>query len=300
MQSVYPNFDIFQILEFATAANLDDQIMLIDNFDSSAQIVKGGFLDYPIRLTFSISIICLAGSMSFKINLNEYTLHTNDMLIVQTGDFGEFLAVSDDCRIIIIAFTDEYFHNTLYPGASVSLQRLFHDSPLCRLNSSVVDEAVTVYKMMKAKILQSDNPYRKGAIMGYMQVLLYDAYYYFDAVSRQMVVNDKKTSRKEEIFNRFIAAVQKDYRKHRSIMHYADILCISSKYLSQIALQVSGKLAGEWIADYVILEAKALLKSRQYSIQQVSELLNFPTQSFFGRYFKDKVGCSPSAYQKQP
>ena len=31
--------------------------------------------------------------------------------------------------------------------------------------------------------------------------------------------------------------------------------------------------------------------------QQVSDLLNFPNQSFFGVYFKKEVGCSPRAYQ---
>jgi AraC-like DNA-binding protein len=27
-------------------------------------------------------------------------------------------------------------------------------------------------------------------------------------------------------------------------------------------------------------------------------MLNFANQSFFGKYFKNKVGCSPSEYQK--
>ena len=60
---------------------------------------------------------------------------------------------------------------------------------------------------------------------------------------------------------------------------------------------VSGRHAGDWIRDYVILEAKALLKSRKYTIQQISDMLNFANQSFFGVYFKKEVGCSPKAYQ---
>lgn len=152
---------------------------------------------------------------------------------------------------------------------------------------------------MKAKMSESDNPYRKGALMGYLQVLLYDAYYYFESVIKEEQTPGKKSNRKDEIFDRFIKALHRDYRTHRSIMYYADVLCISPKYLSQVVMQVSGRLAGEWIADYVILEAKAMLKSRRYTIQQISDALNFTNQSFFGRYFKEKVGCSPSAYQKQ-
>ena len=42
-----------------------------------------------------------------------------------------------------------------------------------------------------------------------------------------------------------------------------------------------------------------LLKSGQYTVQQVSELLNFPNQSFFGTYFKQATGHSPKAYQRE-
>ena len=52
----------------------------------------------------------------------------------------------------------------------------------------------------------------------------------------------------------------------------------------------------EWIRDYVMLDAKALLKSGKYTVQQVSDMLNFPNQSFFGTYFKKESGVSPKAY----
>ena len=92
--------------------------------------------------------------------------------------------------------------------------------------------------------------------------------------------------------------MRQSYTKERSISYYADRLCVTPKYLSQIVRKVSGRFAGDWITDYVILEAKALLKSRKYTIQQIADRLNFANQSFFGKYFKEKVGCSTSEYQK--
>lgn len=89
------------------------------------------------------------------------------------------------------------------------------------------------------------------------------------------------------------------YTKERSVSYYADRLCVTPKYLSQVIHKVSGRFAGDWITDFVILEAKALLKSRKYTIQQVSDKLNFANQSFFGKYFKENVGCSPSKYQNE-
>ena len=63
---------------------------------------------------------------------------------------------------------------------------------------------------------------------------------------------------------------------------------------------LTGKSAGAWIDDYVILEAKALLKSTTLTILQVSEALNFANQSFFGKYFKQHTGVSPTQYRRMP
>ena len=94
---------------------------------------------------------------------------------------------------------------------------------------------------------------------------------------------------KRQIYDSFIKEIQKNYTKERSISYYADLLCITPKYLSQVVRKVSGRFAGDWINDFVILEAKALLKSRKYTIQQVADMLNFANQSFFGKYFSEKI-----------
>lgn len=298
MQPLYKAFDIFKFNDFTSYQNLDDEIMLIDNLENDESSDDSYFRNYPIKLTFNAAIMCIEGNISFKLNLNDLTIEANDMLILQTGDLGEFISISEDCRLIIIAFKNDYFQTTQYPGLSISLHRMFNCSPKCHLEMPMVTESVEIYKMMKSKIAQTDNKYRTGALMGYIQVLLNNAYFYFEKYTKQSIDVEVKSNRKEEIFNRFLAAVQRDYRCHRSITHYAEILCLTPKHLSQVVQQVSGKLASEWIKDYVMLEAKAILKSKKYTIQQVSDMLNFPNQSFFGRYFKKHAGCAPSAYQK--
>lgn len=62
---------------------------------------------------------------------------------------------------------------------------------------------------------------------------------------------------------------------------------------------MSGKTAARWIDESVILEAKALLKYSGMSIQEIAYHLNFSTQSFFGKYFKQHTGTSPSRYKRK-
>ena len=90
-----------------------------------------------------------------------------------------------------------------------------------------------------------------------------------------------------------------NYKQERSVAFYADKLCVTAKYLSLISKEVSGQPAGNWIDEYVILEAKTLLKSSQMSIQEIADSLNFANQSFFGKYFKHHTGISPKEYRKR-
>lgn len=299
MKYPYNDFDIIQLTDCTSSLKLGNELIMLDNLDGENDTYNRRFQDYPVKLYFSVIIICLSGNISFRINLNNYTLKANDMLLAKSGDFGEFLTKSDDCKIITIAFTDEYFQSVSYQSSSISLQRIFHDNPVCHLSLQYTKECLTIFEMMKAKISETGNPYRKEALLGYIKVFIYNACFYFETTIKEEHLPVKKSKHNEVVFEKFIKTVQRDYREHRSILHYADELCMSAKYLSQVVKQVSGRLAGEWINDYVILEAKVMLKSRKYTIQQISDALNFTNQSFFGRFFKEKTGYSPSAYQKQ-
>ena len=87
------------------------------------------------------------------------------------------------------------------------------------------------------------------------------------------------------------------YMQQRSVGFYAGQLNLTPKYLTTLIRKTSGRTAVEWIDDYVVLEAKNLLKYSTMSIQEIAYYLNFSNQSFFGKYFKSHTGMTPSAYR---
>ena len=105
-------------------------------------------------------------------------------------------------------------------------------------------------------------------------------------------------TRHSAVMDRFISAVKADYREHRDVEYYAGKLNMTAKYLTTMVKKASGKSALRWIEDYVILDAKTRLSSTMNSVQQISYELNFPTQSFFYRYFRRATGISPSEYRR--
>lgn len=88
------------------------------------------------------------------------------------------------------------------------------------------------------------------------------------------------------------------YRKERDVAYYAKMQHITPRYFSTIIKEKSGNSALQWIVQMVITEAKQLLEGSDLSIKEIANQLNFPTQSFFGKYFKQYVGISPKEYRK--
>lgn len=102
----------------------------------------------------------------------------------------------------------------------------------------------------------------------------------------------------QEMCERFISLVSENFKEHREIGFYADKLCISNKYLSSLFKQETGMTALEWIESHVALYAKGCLSSTSMTVQYISDELDFPSQSVFGKYFKRVVGMSPKAYRQ--
>ena len=117
-------------------------------------------------------------------------------------------------------------------------------------------------------------------------------------LAESMKAVEKKPSREELYFKQFMSLLNKHYITDRSVMFYADKMHLSPKYLSAVVKKVSGQTPSNWIDGLVIMEAKNLLKYSEMNIQEIAYMMNFPNQSFFGKYFKQRTGMTPSAYRE--
>ena len=74
---------------------------------------------------------------------------------------------------------------------------------------------------------------------------------------------------------------------------------IKPKYLSTISKKVSGKSPLEWISEYVMEDIRYYLANTDLTINEISDTLGFPNASFFGKYFKQQLGCTPQEYRNR-
>lgn len=137
---------------------------------------------------------------------------------------------------------------------------------------------------------------RRQLIKNLAQSLFYELIYAYN--SNEAVTLYLKSSH-DTTFQRFLSLLFKHYKQEREVSFYAKELSLSSRYFSSIVKESSGSSALQWIIQMVISSAKEELVSTDKSIKEIAREFNFPSQSFFGKYFKQYVGMSPRKYRYQ-
>ena len=291
--------DAFSQLDMAMLPNTGNtlvygnEFMVGDNFNSPYDEEKDAAFvkpSYPFLINFTMLIFCVEGRMRVNINLRELDICAGDMFVCLSGAIGECLDISEECKLVMMAFTSPIGGEV----GNFSYVSMMRKCPLLHLSDDEMQESMFIYRQMRKKMEQDDYEFTRNVMAGYLQVLFSNACH--NMLRMQQNKADEVEERVHVIFDRFVELVQENYSREREIQYYAGLMCMTPKYLSRMVYEASGRYASDWIRDYVILEAKALLKSGRYNVQQVSIHLNFASASFFGKYFKKAVGCSPRKY----
>lgn len=244
----------------------------------------------PYKIPRSIIGVCLAGQCSFKLNLKRHEVKSPAILTLMPGQIIENIEYSPDFEGHAIVLSKRFIDMLNIPMWQQQYIALY-DKPINRIFSDYTQQVSLFLVMLRSAASDVENPYRLQVIENLIRALFYGG------ISKFHKMESDSVSYKNSIVERYIELVQTHYREERIIGFYADKLCITPKYLSKLVKEYTGRSAGEWIENYVILEARAMLQSSDMTIQQIASSLNFPNQSFFGKYFKRATGLSPKQYR---
>ncbi|MBP5642900.1 MAG: AraC family transcriptional regulator [Bacteroidales bacterium] len=284
----------------------DDIVSIGDDFILARQTnnIDLGLLRFPSRIDGFVAAYCRKGHFKCAINLKEYEIHDgmlavnipNNIIQIEPVDPNEELV-----EMTIVAVSPQYM--TMH---SADLSKIFVDaihilkSPIMEMAPEEVELSFQYFQLID-NVMNTDSEYRDDSI----SYLLTSVFYLIGGMLMKRLhaeeENDEKpmSTRHKKVFESFIELVEKYHNKERSVSFYADKLCISAKYLSQIIKNLSGFSAPDVINKYVILEAQHLLRHTQMSVKEIADQLNFPNQSFFYKYFKSHTGCTPNSYRQQ-
>lgn len=266
---------------------LEQDFWFLDNISSATL----GMLKAPMKFTSRTSIFVRKGQCKFEINLHEYNIQAPCLVNIASSDIMQPLHISDDFEGAFVVMSERFMNSIIHYVNAPELMTRFKHNAVISIPLHLVNDYDLFFSHLKQVINEKTNPYL------YQTVLFTFIAFFFNTLTKSIQPTAGYGSTASHITNSFLRLAQENFKKERFLEYYANELQITPKHLSRTLKSQTGYTACEWLDRFIILEAKVLLKSSTMNIQQIAEELNFPSQSFFGKYFKKNVGVSPKDFR---
>lgn len=273
-----------QLLERMGALLYNDEVIIFERYSFHYQ-------DRIVRSPYAIIVFIDRGTAEIIVDDRPYKIVANDQLLLLPEQPTQLLSLSEDFHARFVLMSHEFVNYITNDDTYLFIQ-VVRNNPLIHLPQHVTNAYCSCYDLIKATILQSENPYRRQMLQHIVKAYLYGIVY---CAQPNMPV---ARSREEEITYRFMDLVDIQFRVHHTLSFYAEQLHLSAKYISKCVKQTSGKNALKCITERLMNQAKAMLLIRQNTIAQIGYELGFSDQSAFGKFFHQQEGIGPRKWRE--
>lgn len=281
-------------------AQIPGKLFLADNFDesSSESFQQGRSVNRTVQVSMTLLFVCLAGELKLDINHQPVTAVAGQAVFVLPGSFFRYVSQTLNTKVAFMAIDHNFVDYSKDVKLGIELGEQLNKKCALSLPPFEIDEFLSMYKILKRKLFDSNYLFKEDVARSLLSVLecnMFNDFLHYKQAERE----PRSLTRKDEIFRQFVNEVKLHFRQERSVSFYAAKLFVTSKYLSTVIHEVSGRYATDFITAFVINECKALLHSEHVSIKEVCNEMNFPNQSFFAKYFKQHTGMTPKEYRQK-
>lgn len=244
---------------------------------------------------FVIIVLCQQGYVDFMKNGVKQRLEKNGLLVNFGATKISDVEMSPDFKAKALVESHDFVQETLMTMMNMWPYLVYLiDHPIIMLGERELSRIESNYRLIIERLQNKDHLFKREATIANLQACYFDV---CDLIGTRAPKPADVAARSYGVFDQFMQLIAREYCTHREVKWYADQLKMSPKYLSEIVKEVSGRPAGQWITSFVITDIKALLRNSDLSIKEIAVEMNFPNQSFLGKYFKNATGMSPVEYR---
>lgn len=241
--------------------------------------------------------VCTDGVASLAVNEKKRVICHNNIMVITDESVVDSINFSQDFDGIGFFLSYKMLQEILKDISNMSsLFLLTHNHPQFEIGQAELESLRTYMSQIRKCVDNEQHPYRTDVARLLILAMIYDMRGVYEKAMPVKETEDKR-SRAERIFVQYIQLVERNYRRQRQVQWYASQMELSPKYLCEAITAVSRRSPNEWIDKFVTTEIRNQLRHTNKRISEIAAEMNFPTQSFFGKYFKDNVGVSPSDYR---
>lgn len=259
-------------------------------------------LQYPFRVDCYVAAYCVEGSVDCSVNLTDYHLTTGTLLLFTPGNIVRITEPeqTDHLRLTLICASTSFITGIGINPSKFLIEAMDVLRDPCIHLSTDETEMLHKYVNLALDITKTNPQFIKESIGGLVSSVFYQfAGFLADSKRRQDLETPVRTSRQRQMLEQFIKLAINDHTREHLVGYYADKMCVTPKYLSKIVKEASGRSVPDWLNELLILDAKNMLRHSDMTIKEISASLNFPSQSFFFRFFKNHTGQTPTQYREE-
>lgn len=240
---------------------------------------------------YHIHILCHAGKAQFSFMGNTYTMEAGDWVIWQmSSQISDALYSSDfnaDFLLVDKDFLLEYNPEKVWASkAFVFIKK----TPVFHIDER--GKAMIEHNLIQIKRrIAEPHLFQKEILGRQLQIFLLDLWEIYKNAMENIQQTDNSSAL---LFTRFMNLLPEYSKTEREVTFYADKLCVSAKYLSEVVKKSSGHPASYWINGYAMQEILAYLKRSDLTLAEISNKMNFYNPAHFTRFVKKQTGDSPS------
>jgi AraC-like DNA-binding protein len=231
-----------------------------------------------------------------EIDFNTYTIESSSIHFI-SPDQVHLLRREKHVKGYVISFSEEFLLESIPDPQFIDQLSYFSDShlrPFFQIHGAEEYKQCVLFILKMKEELASDGHEKRVALNSWLRLFLI----YCKRLHSIDLGTGVKNNLRSDITRRFKKLVDKEFRDIKSVKEYANRLGISAGHLSETVLKDTGKTAGEYLHDRIVLEARRLLFHSQMNIKEIAAELNFEDASYFSKFFKTRTGNSPEQFRK--
>lgn len=261
-----------------------------------------------VKLAKTGFFLCKAGSVTLTIDGTEYHMHKGSIIVYFSYSTLHIISHTQNLKGTLIGANLETIQPMLYNVSNFNALFVIKQAPCQAISETqhkTLSQHITLLKVVAEKAkLEKENfePTSNRPIVEIAkkqaELLSYSLMLEVLQCYTNLTPNSRSFSRKDEVLQKFITQLYRNYRTQHEVRFYAEQQFLTTRYFSTIIKECSGKSPTQWIATALLVEARNLLSHTNMTIKEISDALTFPNQSYFGKWFKNLTTLSPLDFRK--
>ncbi len=271
------NFDIPTNVKWTNENSRGSISYLIDVYQDPQNLTLTGFIKMHSHPEIQLCYVT-RGEVEFIVENIRYTAAKGEVVYIKPEYLIPFLSNIDGHRYIY-----HFLHDSNFASLHIRSETGWQEK--------VIQLLKNIYRL-----------YQEQTFAYELQIVSCLVQLWYEMIhgnEERILDRDSEETLSQKRIKRALKYIEEHYQETIELRDIAEELGVSNGEVSRLFKKMLNETCFEHIGNYRIMRSMDLLNYTDMSISEIALKTGFNSFSYYTKYFKNKVGCSPSAYRNQ-